>query len=67
VWVIALGVVVALAVVIALLVLWRAKRRVEYKYSSLLTSQPVEMNDAPDRMQGLPDDEERDGGSRGQL
>ena len=60
VWVIVVVVVVVLAVLVALGLLWRAKRQVEYKYSSLLTSQPVELNDTQDdRMGSLPEDDER--------
>ena len=68
-WVIILGVVIAVAVLIAVIVLWRAKKRVEYKYSSLLTSQPVELSDTTDdRMAGLPDAEDREAATpRGQL
>jgi len=59
VWVIVVAIIVAVAVLIAIVLLYRAKRAVEYKYSSLLTSQPVEMAEAgDDRMTGLPDDDE---------
>jgi len=64
-WAIGAIVVGILVLVAAAILLYRAKRRAEYKYSRLLSSQPIELaeDDAQpidDDNFGLPDDIERD-------
>ncbi len=69
VWAIIAIVVGVLLLVVAAVLLWRAKRKAEYRYSRLLSTQPIELADDDggaglDNIVGLPTDEQEQGGDK---
>lgn len=65
-WAVILIVVVVITLIVAAVFLYRAKKQVEYRYSRLLSSQPIELGDDDNNqgnmetLGGLPDDDDRE-------